>query len=88
MKTLTLNRAYLNRGEIALVIFDLSIPVSQGAAIATRRRGKNTQISMPDFDHAVLFVWPGATHRGKAHMERTAERLDGVAAEVTIYFWH
>jgi len=40
---------------------------------------------MLDFDHAVLIVQPGAARRGRAHMGRIAERLDGVASELTVY---
>jgi hypothetical protein len=40
---------------------------------------------MLDFDHAVLIVRPGAARRGRAHMGWIAERLDGVAAKVTVY---
>jgi hypothetical protein len=43
---------------------------------------------MLNFHYAVLIVRPGAARRGRAHMERIAERLDGVATEVTPYSWH
>jgi hypothetical protein len=86
---LTLKRAYLNKGEIALIIFDLRI---LGAAEHFHRERAAWQeyadIEMLDFDHAVLIVRPGAARRGRAHMVRIADRLDRVAVEGTIYSWH
>jgi hypothetical protein len=35
-----------------------------------------------------LCLWPDNDDGGHAHMERIAERLDGVAAEVLVYTWH
>jgi hypothetical protein len=89
LKLLTLKRAYLNRGEIALIIFDLRIP---GAAEHFHRERAAWQeyadIEMLNIDHAVLIVRPGAARRGRAHMERIAERLNGALPEVTIHSWH
>lgn len=42
-------------------------------------------IVMLDLDYAVLIVRPGAARRGRAHMGWIAERLNGVAAKVTVY---
>jgi len=33
-------------------------------------------------------LWPDSDDPGRGHMERIAERLDGVAAEVLVYTWH
>jgi hypothetical protein len=33
-------------------------------------------------------LWPDNDDLGRGHMERIAERLDGVAAEVLVYSWH
>jgi hypothetical protein len=33
-------------------------------------------------------LWPDADAAGERHMERVAERLHGVAAEVLVYTWH
>jgi hypothetical protein len=86
---LTPNRAYLNRGEITLIFFDLRKP---GAAARLHSEQAAWQeyahIEILNFHHAVLIVRPGAARRGRAHMERIAERLDGVATEVTPYSWH
>ena len=86
LKSLTLNRAYLNRGKIALSIFDPGIP---GTAAHLHSEGASwqecTDIEVLNFDYAVLIVRPGAARRSRAHMEQIAERLDGVAAEVTVY---
>jgi hypothetical protein len=83
---LTLNRAYLNRGEIALVIFDVRIPRAAARLHSERAAWQEyADIVMLDFDYAVLIVRPGAARRGRAHIGRIAERLDGVASDVTVY---
>ena len=33
-------------------------------------------------------LWPDSDDPGRGHMERIAERLGGVAAEVLVYTWH
>jgi hypothetical protein len=85
---LTPRQAYRNSAEFTLIIFDLRI---FGAAERFHRERwawqEYTDIEMLDIDHAVLIVRPGTARRGRAHMGRIAERLDGVAAEVTVYSW-
>jgi hypothetical protein len=86
---LTLNRDYRSSGEFTLAIFDLRIPGGVERLHSERAAWQEyTDIEMLDFDYAVLIVRPGAARRGRVHMGPIAERLDGVAAEVTLYFWH
>ena len=83
---MTLNRAYLNKGEIALVTFDVRTPRAAARLHSERAAWQEyADIVMLDFDYAVLIVRPGAARRGRAHMGRIAERLDGVASDVTVY---
>jgi hypothetical protein len=88
-RTIATLKAYRNSGEFILIIFDLRIPGAVAGLNSERAAWQEyADIEMLNIDHAVLIVRPGAARRGRAHMERIAERLDGVAAEVTIYSWH
>jgi hypothetical protein len=69
---LTPNRAYLNRGEITLIFFDLRIPGAAARLHSERAAWQEyAHIEILNFHHAVLIVRPGAARRGRAHMERT-----------------
>ena len=61
---MTLNKAYFNRGETTLIIFDLRIP---GAAERFHRErwawAEAGDVEMLDEDHPVLIVQPGSAWR-------------------------
>ena len=85
---MTPDRDYRTKEYSTPIIFDLRVPGNPERLHRERAAWREyADIEMLDFDHAVLIIRLGAARRDRAHRGRNAERLDGVSAEVTVYYW-